>query len=56
MVAANIKHCKVYVFDYMPNYINETIIDGVPFMVVSVISLLCIAIRLYTRRSQFNYN
>ncbi|KAL0551463.1 hypothetical protein IC582_010551 [Cucumis melo] len=54
-VAADMRKCKIYVFDSMPNYVDKKLVDQALEMSVRCIASLAIAIGVEIHSKRFKY-
>ncbi|KAL0552020.1 hypothetical protein IC582_011113 [Cucumis melo] len=55
-IAADMRKCKIYVFDSMPNYVEQKIVDQTLQMPARCITSLAITIRVNLHSERFTYN
>ena len=54
-VAVDMKKCKIYVFDSMPNYVEKRLVDEAVAIPARCIPSLAIAIGILVQRKRFKY-
>ncbi|KAL0561460.1 hypothetical protein IC582_001888 [Cucumis melo] len=54
-VAADMRKCKIYVFDSTPKYVEQKLVDAALEMPVRCIPLLAIAIGIHVHSKRFKY-
>ncbi|TYK14903.1 Ulp1-like peptidase [Cucumis melo var. makuwa] len=55
-IAADMRKCKIYVFDSMPNYVEQKLVDQALQMPARCIASLAIAIGVNLHLERFKYN
>ncbi|KAA0032989.1 Ulp1-like peptidase [Cucumis melo var. makuwa] len=55
-IAANMKKCKIFVFDSMPNYVEKTLVDEVLAILARCIHSLELAIGLHIIVPNFKFD
>ncbi|KAL0556843.1 hypothetical protein IC582_005360 [Cucumis melo] len=53
-IAADVRKCKIYVFDSMQNYIEKKLIDHALEMPARCIASLAIGVNLYSKRFKYS--